>query len=224
MQNQEIQKYVAYYRVSTDKQGINGLGIQSQQDIVKGYVEKSNGTIVNSFLEVASGKKINREQLTLALKDCKRQKAILIIAKLDRLARNVHFVTGLQKERIRFVAVDFPEANEFVITIMAAVAQYECKLISERTKTALKKAKLNGKILGNPYLDEKNKIKIEKSLKFAKNLQPTILGYMNQGYSYGRMAENLSNMKMPTAKGLKKWSAEQVKRVVLNLKTCAHLQ
>ena len=150
-------KFVAYLRVSTARQGQSGLGLEAQREAVAGYLRAGARTPCGEFIEVESGKGSNaldrRPQLRLALDACRRYKATLVIAKLDRLSRDAHFLTGLHNAGVKFVAVDMPEANEMVVTIMAAVAQAERRMISERTKAALAAAKARGVKLGTPRRD-----------------------------------------------------------------------
>jgi DNA invertase Pin-like site-specific DNA recombinase len=129
--------FVAYYRVSTERQGRSGLGLEAQQKAVRDHLNGGNWGIVAEFTEVESGKRSDRPQLAAALAACRLRGAKLIIAKLDRLARNVHFVSGLMESGVDFVAADFPQANRLTVHILAAVAEHEAKMISERTKVAL---------------------------------------------------------------------------------------
>jgi DNA invertase Pin-like site-specific DNA recombinase len=140
--------FVAYYRVSTQRQGRSGLGLEAQQKAVGDHLNGGNWRIVGEFKEVESGKRSDRPQLAAALKACRALGATLIIAKLDRLARNVHFVSGLMESGVEFTAVDFPHANRLTVHILAAVAEHEAKMISERTKAALAAAKRRGVKLG----------------------------------------------------------------------------
>jgi DNA invertase Pin-like site-specific DNA recombinase len=132
--------FIAYCRVSTDKQGVTGLGMQAQRDAVCRYV-RSRGQIVAEFVEVESGRKVNRPQLRAAIEECRRRKAVLLIARHDRLARDVAFIVNLMNSDVEFVAVDMPQANRLTIHILAAVAEHERELISQRTKAALAAAK-----------------------------------------------------------------------------------
>lgn len=141
-------KYVVYYRVSTKKQGHSGLGLQAQKTIVENYI-KSN-TVIAEFTEIETGKSSNRPKLNDALLFCKEHKATLIVAKLDRLARNLHFVTSLQEANIDFICCDMPTANRLTIHIISAIAENEALLISQRTKQALAEKKKQGIKLGNP--------------------------------------------------------------------------
>ena len=132
--------YVAYYRVSTQRQGQSGLGLDAQRQAVSRYV--NGGQLVAEFTEVESGKRsTNRPQLQAALEECKRRHAVLLIAKLDRLARNVHFISGLMEAGVEFIAADMPFANKLTVHVMAAMAEWEREQISQRTKDALATAK-----------------------------------------------------------------------------------
>lgn len=143
-------RVVAYYRVSTEAQGRSGLGLQAQQEAVAGLCQQRGWEIIAEFTEVESGKRNDRRQLTAALKRAKVTGSRLVIAKLDRLSRNVAFLAALQESGAKFTAADLPEADEFTVHILGAVAQRERKLISERTKAALAAAKVRGVKLGNP--------------------------------------------------------------------------
>jgi DNA invertase Pin-like site-specific DNA recombinase len=145
----DVQNFLTYLRVSTDKQGVFGLGMEAQRQAVTRYAE-GRGTILAEYVEVETGKRSDRPQLMAALAECRRYRATLIIAKLDRLARNVHFISGLMNSDVEFVAVDMPTANRLTIHILAAVAEHEREMISQRTKAALAAAKARGVKLGNP--------------------------------------------------------------------------
>jgi DNA invertase Pin-like site-specific DNA recombinase len=141
-------RYVTYCRVSTDKQGVHGLGMDAQRDAVELHARRTGGEIVAAYIEVESGKKNDREQLRCAIQHCRAASAVLLIAKLDRLARNVAFVSALMDSGIEFVAADMPTANRLTIHILAAVAEHEAAMISARTKAALAQAKARGTKLG----------------------------------------------------------------------------
>src|SRR6516165_10069055 len=143
-------KFVAYFRVSTDRQGKSGLGLEAQRETVMNYLNGGRWTLVGEFTEVESGKRADRPELEKALAACKKQKAKLVIAKLDRLSRNLAFIATLMESGVEFVAVDNPHANKLTIHILAAVYQHEREMISERTKAALAAAKKRGQRLGNP--------------------------------------------------------------------------
>lgn len=152
MSSQTSMKIVAYHRVSTDKQGQSGLGLEAQENAINNYVTSKDGAeIVASFTEIESGKNDKRPELLKALHLAEVTGATLVIAKLDRLSRDAAFLITLQNSHVKFIAADMPEANEFTVGIMALVAQQEREAISKRTKEALAVTKANGKKLGNPY-------------------------------------------------------------------------
>jgi DNA invertase Pin-like site-specific DNA recombinase len=141
-------KIVTYSRVSTKRQGDSGLGLEAQEAAIQNYILENSAEVVGAFVEVESGKKSNRVELAKAIALAKKTKSKLVVAKLDRLARNVHFISGLLQSKVDFVALDFAEANTFTLHIMAALAEQEARLISERTKAALAAAKRRGVVLG----------------------------------------------------------------------------
>ncbi len=143
-------RVVAYYRVSTEGQGRSGLGLEAQREAVASLVRSRGWDIVAEFTEVESGKRNDRPELAAAIHRAKVTGAILVVAKLDRLSRNIAFLTALQESGGRFLAADMPEANELTVHIMAAVAQAERKAIGKRTREALAAAKARGMRLGNP--------------------------------------------------------------------------
>ena len=150
----QSRQFIAYYRVSTLKQGQSGLGLEAQHAAVASYLNGCAASLVGSFTETETetGKGANaletRPQLRAALETCRKQKATLIIAKLDRLARNVHFVTGLLETGCDFVAADMPHANKVMIQMHAVISEWERDQISARTKAALTAAKARGVVLG----------------------------------------------------------------------------
>jgi DNA invertase Pin-like site-specific DNA recombinase len=146
----EYKKYVAYLRRSKKEQS-SSLGLDAQETEVARYVGANNGQIIRTFVEIESGtsKKLSKRTIIWdAIEECKNENAILIIAKLDRLARDVEFTSRLMNSGVRFVACDIPQANEFTIHVMAAVAEQEAKRISERTKAALARKIARGAKLG----------------------------------------------------------------------------
>jgi DNA invertase Pin-like site-specific DNA recombinase len=163
-----MSKIVAYYRVSSSKQGKSGLGLEAQQQAVTAYAASSGCEIIESFTEVESGKNNNRPELTEALELCEITGARLVIAKLDRLSRSVAFLSGLMESKVKFTACDNPQASELTIHILAAVAEAERKAISERTKAALQAAKQRGQVLGNPNIAQARAARdMEAALKKA---------------------------------------------------------
>ena len=147
-----IGKFVSYLRVSTDRQGRSGLGLEAQRKAVADYLNGGNWELIAEFVEVETGKRDDRPKLREALHRAKITGATLVIAKLDRLSRNLAFIAALQDSGAKFVAADMPEANETMIQFMAVIAQHERKMISTRTKAALAAARARGKRLGNPNL------------------------------------------------------------------------
>ena len=145
-------QFVTYYRVSTQKQGTSGLGLEAQRSAVANYLARSSKTVLAEFVEIETGKGANaldrRPQLRMALEICKKHGATLLLAKIDRLARNVHFVTGLIETGVEFIAADMPNANKVMIQMHAVMSEWERDQISERTKAALASAKARGVILG----------------------------------------------------------------------------
>lgn len=140
-------KLVSYYRVSTTRQGRSGLGLEGQREAVRQYIGDDN-YVVDEFVEIESGRSSGRPQLKRAIEACKAWKAKLVIAKLDRLSRNVAFISALMDSDIEFIAVDFPNANRLTLHILAAVAEHEAVCISTRTREALGCAKARGRSLG----------------------------------------------------------------------------
>ena len=141
-------QWICYYRVSTQRQGESGLGLEAQQRAVEAFLLRREGEVVAEFTEVESGRKNSRPKLSEAISLCRRKKATLIIAKLDRLARNVHFISGLMESGVDFLAVDQPTKDRFMLHVQAAFAEEEARRISERTKAAMMSAKLRGVVIG----------------------------------------------------------------------------
>lgn len=208
-------KYIAYYRVSTDKQGRSGLGLDAQQKAVADYLNGNGSKLAGEYIEVESGKKLtNRPELQAALEHCRKKKATLIIAKLDRLARSVHFIAGLMESGVAFVAADMPSANDFMLHIYAAVAQEERRLISQRTRAALRAAKAKGVKLGNPKLGQINDKRRRQADEFAALMAPIIAQIKEEGYtSFESIRDELNRRKVPTARD-GSWHTPTVYRLV----------
>jgi DNA invertase Pin-like site-specific DNA recombinase len=207
-------KFVGYYRVSTDRQGKSGLGLEAQRAAVRDYLNGGTWKLIAEYTEVESGKRSDRPQLAVALAACKKHKAKLIIAKLDRLSRNLAFIAALMDSGVEFIAVDNPHANKLTVHILAAVAQHERETIAQRTKDALAAAKARGKLLGNPTLDRARPLAVqankEAAERFAANVLPIIHQIQESGVSSLRgVARALSARGVPTARG-GAWSAKQV--------------
>src|SRR5437870_2864020 len=175
-----IKRYIGYFRVSTKTQGIDGNGMTSQREIVRRFVDGQNGVLEKEFSEVESGRKTDEErpQLAAALDFCKKNKAICVIAKLDRLARNAEFLLRLQNSGVDFVCCDCPNADKFTVGILALVAQRERELISERTRLGRTAAKSKGVKLGTPNPEKAvaAMVTANKSAKveFAARVRPII--------------------------------------------------
>jgi DNA invertase Pin-like site-specific DNA recombinase len=217
-------KFVAYYRVSTAKQGKSGLGLDAQKEAVSKYLNGGRWKLAGEFIEVESGKRKDRPALTEALALCRLHNATLVIAKLDRLARNVLFTATLMESSVKFIAVDFPDANNLTIHILAAVAEHEAAMISARTKAALAAAKARGVVLGcgndNIAAYAKRGAKASalhrgaKAEKRTADLVPRIRHYQAEGAtSLRQIATRLNEEGIPTARG-GEWSAVQVQRVL----------
>ena len=142
-------KYISYFRVSTQRQGQSGLGLEAQQAAVNAFISSHDHELVGSYTEIESGRNSDRPQLLAALAQARRQKAVVVIAKLDRLARSVAFISAIMESGVEFIATDMPGANRLTIQIMAVIAENEARMISERTKAALAAAKARGVVLGN---------------------------------------------------------------------------
>jgi DNA invertase Pin-like site-specific DNA recombinase len=199
-------KFIAYFRVSTDRQGKSGLGLEAQRETVMNYLNGGRWTLVGEFTEVESGKRADRPELEKALAVCKKQKAKLVIAKLDRLSRNLAFIATLMESGVEFVAVDNPHANKLTVHILAAVAQHEREMISERTKAALAAAKKRGRVLGNPNLVEAAKLGTAavkaNARRFAANIRPIIEEIVRAGAtSHNAIAAKLNERNVKTARG-----------------------
>jgi len=215
-------KIISYVRVSTQKQGASGLGLEAQKQAVESYINETGAELVAEFVEVESGKKTDKErpQLAAALVACKKSKAILVVAKLDRLARNVHFISGLMESKVKFVALDMPEANELTIHVMAAFAEHEAKRISERTKAALAVAKGRGVALGvagKENLQPNIAARQDASKAFAESLRGIFDGFAALGLTQREMVANLNSVGIKTVRG-GTWSLVQVQRLVARLK------
>jgi DNA invertase Pin-like site-specific DNA recombinase len=213
-------KFIAYYRVSTAKQGQSGLGLEAQKAAVEAYLNGGNWKLVGEFVEVESGKRKNRPQLQAALSFCKANKATLVIAKLDRLARKSHFITGLMESKIKFVAADMPIPDPFMLQIYAAVAEQEARAISARTKAALASAKARGVILGK-HGAKLGKANHKQAMKTAHSLKPTIEVLKAEGITAVReIAVALNARSIATPQG-KQWHSTSVHRLLKRLEKAA---
>ena len=161
-------RFISYLRVSTDKQGEHGYGIDAQRKAVTDFLNGGSWELVEEFVEVESGKRSDRPELAKALAACRKHKAKLVIAKLDRLARNVAFIANLMDSKVEFVCCDMPQATRLTIHVLAAVAEHEREMIAKRTKDGLAAAKARGKILGNPKLAGRQSGRSNRARKGSK--------------------------------------------------------
>lgn len=216
---------VAYYRVSTKKQGDSGLGLEAQVSAVAAHVAANGCDLIAAYTEVESGKKNDRPELARAIAHAKRSKATLVIAKLDRLARNVAFVANLMESGVDFVACDNPHANRLTVHILAAVAEAEALAISARTKAALAAAKARGTKLGTNNLTREGTLKgsaagvaairAKKTAAYA-DLVPAVREMAAGGLSLRAIAARLNDDGHSTRSG-KHWNAMQVSRVLASV-------
>jgi DNA invertase Pin-like site-specific DNA recombinase len=219
-------RFIAYYRASTDRQGRSGLGLPAQRDAVSAFLDGGNWQLVGEFTEVESGKINSRPQLAKALAACRVRAATLVVAKLDRLARNARFLLSIVEGTGDggVVFCDLPAlppgpVGKFMVTQMAAVAELEAGLISQRTKEALAQAKSRGKILGGyrggPKIDSSiGRAAIQKAAQArASELAPMIREMQDRGLSLRQMAAELIKNGVQTPRG-GVWSADAVRRVI----------
>lgn len=212
-------RFIAYYRVSTQRQGRSGLGLEAQRRAVLDYLGDNGWELIAEHTEVESGKRADRPELDAALRACRRHKATLVIAKLDRLARNVAFIAKLMESGVDFVAADLPQANKLTIHIMAAMAEYERDAISSRTKEALAAAKARGVKLGGPRIREVSALgrqaQVDRAGRFAANVKPIIADIQKRAgiSTLAGIAAALNAQGVSTARG-GRWGAQTVKNIL----------
>ena len=211
---------IAYYRVSTQRQGQSGLGLEAQQAAVQAFAERRELTITETFTEVETGtSKRQRTEILRAIDAAKKAQALLVIAKLDRLARNVAFVSNLMESGVDFTAVDMPDANRLTVHILAAIAEHEARLISDRTKEALKAAKARGTRLGNPngfpaeHRRRGPQVQRVRAQHDTRQALRVIRMLRQEGRSYRAIASILNADGYRARQG-GYWHASQVKRVL----------
>src|SRR5215472_13354129 len=209
-------QFIAYYRVSTDRQGKSGLGLEAQQSAVMAHT--AGRMLVASFTEIESGKDNDRPQLAAAIAACKRTRSTLIVAKLDRLSRNVAFIAALMDSGIEFVAADNPNATRLTLHILAAVAEHEREMISQRTRAALAAAKDRGVRLGAPdpaaAVARMGAALKAKADTFAANIRPIVTELQAAGHrSAAAIARQLNARGVATARG-GAWTHVQVASIL----------
>jgi len=217
-------KFVAYYRVSTTRQGLSGLGLEAQRKAVSDYLGDDGWQMVGEFTEIESGKGADalsrRPKLHAALDLCKRRRATLIIAKLDRLARNVNFVTGLMEAGIDFRAADMPHADKVMIQIYAVMGEWERDQISKRVKAALAAAKARGVVLGATgptNLRANLEARIRAADAFAQSVAPVIEEFKAAGLTHSAMLSELNRLGIEAVRG-GQWKQHQLESLLRRLK------
>ena len=203
-----MKKYIAYYRVSTQKQGISGLGLDAQRTDVNRFISRG-GELVAEYQDIESGKKNNRPSLINAINEAKKQGATLLIAKLDRLSRNASFILTLRDSRVDFVCCDMPDANSLTIGIMAILAQDEREKTSQRTKAALAELKRQGKKLGSPdnLTEQARANSLEVRQRNARENESNrqagalIVSFRKEGKSFYQITKELNSLGFKTRMG-----------------------
>jgi DNA invertase Pin-like site-specific DNA recombinase len=210
-------EFIAYYRVSTDRQGASGLGLAAQRAAVARFI--GSGQLVAEYTEIESGKKhAHRPQLLAALADCRTRRAVLLIARLDRLARNVAFIANLMESGVDFVAVDMPQATRLTIHILAAVAEHEREMISTRTKVALAEAKRRSTKLGNPRLAEARAraAVTHHTRRPAPEVLQLMAEWRQQGKGLRQIARDLNRLNIRPPRG-REWYATSVRNQLMRV-------
>lgn len=222
---------VAYYRVSTRKQGESGLGLDAQRQAIMDHCRATGGELLAEFTEIESGCSKARPRLAAACRLAKARKATLVVAKLDRLARNVAFLSSLMESRVDFVACDIPLANKLTIHILAAVAEHEADIIGERTRVALQAAKARGTLLGSHrpgHWDGHEQQRRDGCIKGARisaesrridareaytDIMPTLRELAGSGYTLRQIADKMNESGLTTREG-GRWRAVSVSRAM----------
>jgi len=210
---QKPTEFIAYYRVSTERQGRSGLGLEAQQAAVHRHLVTFGGSLIGEHTEVETGKRDNRPELRAALAACRRHRAKLVIAKLDRLSRNVAFIAAIMDSGVEFVACDNPHATRLTLHILAAVAEHEREAIAARTKAALQAAKARGIRLGRhgaDYLAQANKV---AAFERANRLKPIVTELTAASMSIRQIAAELTARGIAPPRG-GTWHPQTVARIV----------
>lgn len=222
---------VSYLRVSTARQGVSGLGLEAQRAAVAAFTVAGTHSLASEFVEVESGSKNARPQLTAALAACRLHRATLVIAKLDRLARNVAFIANLMDGGVEFVACDLPHANRLTLHLLAAIAEHEREMISQRTRAALQAAKARGVRLGNPngaaaLLDGCRAAagasvvaRRARAAQHAAAVEPMLVELSRGGLNCREVACDLNSRRVPAPAG-GAWYEGQVRRSMTRLGVC----
>lgn len=215
-----MQSFVAYYRVSTKRQGESGLGLEAQKAAVARHVKSTGGNLVAEFKEVESGKKNDRPEIEKAIAIARKTKSILLVAKLDRLSRDPVFLFKLQESKLEFVCCDMPQADKFTVGIMIVMAQKERDDISRRTKAALAALKARGVKLGNPRIAEATKASLKSRSKSDKRRKDATRMFIlreivlkGRVYTHAGIAECLNARGVATARG-GQWHTTTVRRLI----------
>ena len=221
---------IAYYRVSTDKQGVSGLGLDAQRAKVEELAKQRGATIVGEFVEVESGRKADRPQLAAALAEARKRKAAVAVAKLDRIARDAELVLRLSREAEAnglggFLFCDLPDidattsAGRLILSVMASVAEFESRRISERTREAMAQAKARGAVFGaaRPEVAKLNAARAEQAAEAAERFRGILAPMAAAGSTLRAMAGALEAAGVQTTGGSTNWSPIQVSRVLKRL-------
>jgi DNA invertase Pin-like site-specific DNA recombinase len=224
--------FISYIRVSTDKQARSGLGLEAQETAIRRYLEGCGGTLLEEYREAESGKRSDRPELRKALDRCKELGATLLIAKLDRLARNVHFISGLMESGVDFVACDMPTKNRFMLHVYAAMGEEEGRLISERTRAGLAERRRKGLPLGSAArvgpmtaameaawfrcMETRRTQMAEVAREFLDLVGKQVQTLYSEGWTLQQVADRMNNQGYRTARGAR-WTRVQVMRVLRQL-------
>jgi DNA invertase Pin-like site-specific DNA recombinase len=207
-------RFISYLRVSTDRQGESGLGLEAQREAVLRHLNGGQWELLAEYVEVESGTQTrNRPQLAAALAHAKRSKATLVVARLDRLSRNVAFLAALLESNVPLVCCDFPSADRTMLQMRAVFAEWEARVISERTKAALEAAAARGVRLGNPNLTADNAVRQQAAKAHAETLRGQVEGFKARGLTQRQQVEELNRARVPAARG-GSWTLSQWQRVL----------